>query len=84
MPDTEQLLRPLTASAGELNGRQMLKLMLDEGLVDRRAAEALYARAEVERMMRNGTARCRAMEYVAEELCCSYEKVRAIIYARRR
>lgn len=83
-PDCEKLLTPLLDSVGGMSGTETLKMMIREGLVDRRAAEALYARSEVERMIRRGTGRCRAMEYVAEELCCSYEKVRAMIYASRR
>lgn len=56
----------------------------NEGLIDRRALERLFARFETERLARCGMGRCRAMEEVAEQLCCSYEKVRNMVYATDR
>ncbi|MCH5330113.1 MAG: hypothetical protein J1E04_04035 [Alistipes sp.] len=63
-----------------MSGIQTLDLLAKRGLIDRRAAEALFARNEVERLARKGRPRCLAMVQVAEMLCCSYQKVRNLIY----
>lgn len=70
---------------GELRGlpaRKALTHLLDRGLLDRRACEAQAIRAETERLVRQGMPRCEAMELTAERFCCSYGKVRGIVYKR--
>lgn len=71
---------------GELLGvspGKTLMHLLDRGLLDRRACEAEAIRAETERLVRQGVPRCEAMELTAERFCCSYGKVRGIVYGRR-
>lgn len=61
--------------------RAMLELLCRQELIDRRAAEELFVHREMERLVRSGTARCKAMHRIADKLCCSYEKVRGMVYA---
>lgn len=71
---------------GELQGLSAPKTLahlLDRGLLDRRACEAEAIRAETERLVRQGMPRCEAMELAAERFCCSYGKVRGIVYKRQ-
>ena len=80
LPD-RQLLAPLIERAGGTAEVSLLLTSLySEGFLDRRALEALYARSEVNRLVKEGQGRCRAMDEVADRLCCSYEKVRAMVY----
>lgn len=81
-PATEELLEPLWGEVADMNGAEAVAALCRMGLVSRRAAERLYARFEVERLVRGGEGRCRAVERVADRLCCSYEKVRGFVYDR--
>lgn len=54
--------------------------LLDGGLVDLRACERELIRAEVAELVGRGMGRIRAMDEAADRFCCSYEKVRHIIY----
>lgn len=79
----KRLAEAAAGLVGSLSGREALEMLIAEGLVDRRALERCYARRRFDRLVAAGMGRCRAMDEVAHELCCSYEKVRTIIYARR-
>lgn len=81
-PTTQELVAPLSQNVQGEGAKQMLDMLCGLGLIDRRAAEAFHTRREMERLVRSGTPRCRAMHIIADRLCCSYEKVRAIVYAR--
>lgn len=85
MPTTIQMLEPvmqeLFPACDRTSAEHIIEILSEKGLIDCRMAETLFARAEVERRVRNGRGRCRAMEEVASQLCCSYEKVRKIIYS---
>ena len=52
------------------------------GLIDLRAAERMAIRRRVDALCARGRGRCEAMEEVAENFCCSYEKVRTAVYAK--
>jgi len=56
--------------------------MWDEGLLNRKALERLYIGKEVERRVRAGEMKVRAIEQLSEELGCSYEKIRAAVYQK--
>lgn len=60
----------------------LLETLLQEGLIDLRAAERCAIRCEVEQLGRHGLGRCEAMEVAAQRFCCSYEKVRAAVYSK--
>ena len=50
------------------------------GLINAKAVEAIAIKREVERLKEQGVTIRRAMEDTAYKYCCSYEKVRKIIY----
>ncbi len=60
----------------------LLGRLLDRGLIDMRAAERAAVRARVAELQSQGAKRVDAMYRVAEEFCCSYEKIRSIIYCK--
>ncbi len=60
----------------------LLGRLLDRGLIDMRAAERAAVRARVAELQSRGAKRVDAMYRVAEEFCCSYEKIRSIIYCK--
>ena len=66
----------------EDTARREPQVVVGVGLLDRRGVEAEVAREEMERLTREGMPRCRAMEEIAERLCCSYEKIRGFIYSK--
>ena len=75
------------ALLGDLPGAspgQTLARLFSLGLIDRRACEAHAIRAETERLVRQGTPRCAAMEITARTFCCSYGKVREILYNHKK
>lgn len=56
--------------------------LLKEGVIDHCSVERMAIRDRVESCTRRGMKRCEAMEGVAVEFCCSYEKVRNAVYAK--
>lgn len=54
--------------------------LLEQGLLDLRRVEALAIRERITDYQRQGVRRCDAMQWTAEEFCCSYEKVRHCFY----
>ena len=80
IPTTEELLQAVLPHDTAVGGAETIRQLIALGLINRRAAESHYARHEVERLVRKGRGRCRAMDDVAEKLCCSYEKVRQMVY----
>lgn len=82
MKHYRDLLQPITSAVEHMTGGDTIVYLCDCGLLDRRAVEREYARTEIIRLTRSGEGRCRAMETIADDLCCSYEKVRGIIYSK--
>lgn len=83
----------LAEAVGEVLGpllpKEAVERLFDEGLIDRTACERRAIGAEVRRRTAQGRPLCEAMEETAERFCCSYGKVRKIVYetgpaARRR
>ncbi len=81
---SKRLLQPVIAGIGALSGEALVKRLWSEGLLDVRALERRAIRLDVERRVRAGEGRCRAMDAVACDFCCSYEKVREIVYNKRK
>ena len=50
--------------------------------MDRRKVEQLAIRKRLEAYQKQGARICDAMEWTAEEFCCSYEKVRTCYYQK--
>lgn len=63
-------------------GGELLGRLLERGLIDLRAAERGAVRQRVAELQRSGSGRVEAMFQAAEEFCCSYEKIRSIIYCK--
>lgn len=62
--------------------RGLFQELFKAGLIDRKRCEELSIRRRVEALTAAGHGRTEAMVFAAEEFCCSYEKVRKIIYAK--
>lgn len=76
----KQLAETILGEIRDTTPGQTLTRLFSLGLIDRRACEARAIRAETERLVRQGTPRCEAMEISARTFCCSYSKVRDILY----
>ena len=59
-----------------------LNTLLRHGVINMRYCEQLAIRERLEELVKGHLGRCEAMEVVVEEFCCSYEKVRKIIYTK--
>lgn len=71
-----QLFRKLKQQCPE----SVLLQMWNEGLLDKKAVEKLYIISEIERRVRNGEIKTKVMGHLSNELNCSYEKIRGIVY----
>lgn len=61
---------------------EAVEQMWNEELLDRKALERLYIGSEIERRVRAGEVKTKAIEQLSEELNCSYEKVRTAVYRK--
>lgn len=81
MNTTERkLLTSLLSSVPSGNLHDAVNAMWQRGLLNRVAIERLYIQNEVNRRVRGGEAKMRAIEQISSELGCSYEKVRGVVY----
>ena len=79
-----RIVAPLLDEAAAIGGGEaVVRWLWREGLLDIRGAERRAICREVDRRVRRGQGRCRAMDEVADRYGCSYEKVRAAVYAKR-
>ena len=62
--------------------RQVIRALQEQGLLDERVIERYVARRAVEQLFEQGARRCEAIAAVAKMLCCSYGKIRGIIYQK--
>lgn len=76
----ERLLHTLRREVRGMSAAQAVEFLLREELLDARRVEGLLIRREVAARTARGEGKCCAMEAVAEDFCCSYEKVRGIVY----
>ena len=83
MNTTERkLLTSLLSSVPSGNLHDAVNAMWQRGLLNRVAIERLYIQNEVNRRVRGGEAKMRAIEQLSSELGCSYEKVRGAVYSK--
>ena len=78
----DELVTHVVRAVDGMSSAEAVEFLWNRGLLDRRGVEAEVAREEMERLTREGMPRCRAMEEIAERLCCSYEKIRGFIYSK--
>ncbi|MFR0762977.1 MAG: hypothetical protein ACLSHL_02250 [Alistipes communis] len=83
MRHEERLLEELRRELRGLSTTQALAYLLREGLLDLRRAEEAAIRRDVARRTARGEKKCYAMGETAYDYCCSYEKVRGIIYRNK-
>ena len=60
-----------------------VKEMWQQGLLNKVALERLYINNEVQRRVRAGEIKVRAIDQLSKEMNCSYEKVRAAVYNKQ-
>lgn len=81
MTEQEKLLAAVVLGQIEgLTPNQAATRLIAAGLLNRRACEQLSVKTQIDRMAREGVPRCEAMHVAADNLCCSYEKVRGLYY----
>ena len=78
----DELVTHVVRAVDGMSSAEAVEFLWNRGRLDRRGVEAEVAREEMERLTREGMPRCRAMEEIAERLCCSYEKIRGFIYSK--
>jgi hypothetical protein len=78
-----KLLIALLNRVGENRLSDAIERMWQEELLDRRALERLYINAEVDRRVRAGESKTKAIEQMSRELGCSYEKARGAVYYKK-
>ena len=82
MKNRQKLLNSLLDKIGHKSINLAIEQMWSEGLLNQKALEQLYIGKEVERRVRAGETKIRAIEQLSKELGCSYEKVRAAVYKK--
>lgn len=83
MKNKRKLLIALLNNVGQSRLSDAVERMWQEGLLDRRALERLYISAEVDRRVRAGESKTKAIEQLSKELGCSYEKARGAVYYKK-
>lgn len=84
MKQTERkLLISLLDQVRDKSLAEAVKTMWQQGLLNRVALERLYINNEVQRRVRAGEMKVRAIDQLSKEMNCSYEKVRAAVYDKQ-
>lgn len=78
--ESEKIIRVVARTLKDESAYRVVSALWDMGLLNRVYAERLYISREVERRVRDGEMKQRAIELVAREMNCSFEKVRAVVY----
>ena len=78
-----KLLIALLSKIGRTPLSDAIEQMWKEDLLDKRALERLYINSEVERRVRAGEGKTKAIEQLSLELGCSYEKARGAVYNKK-
>lgn len=79
---SEKLIGSLIRDMQSKSSTEVLRELMREGLLNARELERRYIRREVEHRVRNGEKKMRAIEYLASEMGCSYEKARSAVYSK--
>ncbi len=80
MRHEDRLMEELRRAVRGLSAAETLAYLRHEGILDLRRAEEASIRRDVARRTARGEKKCYAMGETACDYCCSYEKVRGIIY----
>ena len=83
MRNKRKLLIALMNKIGRNPLPEAIEQMWREELLDIKALERLYINSEVERRVKAGEGKTRAIEQLSQELGCSYEKARGAVYNKK-
>ena len=82
MKNRQKLLNSLLSRIGHKSIGGAIEQMWNENLLNLKNLERLYIGREVEHRVRAGESKVRAIEQLAQELGCSYEKIRSVVYKK--
>ena len=77
---TETILKTLAKECGTSSARATINQLVRIGVLSPARARAWVIRQRVEEMYAMGERKTKAMEIVAQQMCCSYEHVRKCVY----
>lgn len=80
--ERRRLFTPLMIELRDMPSDVALEWLWSRGMIDIAALESRAIRLAVEHRYRSGERKTRAMDEVAHQFRCSYEKVRKIVYSR--
>jgi hypothetical protein len=83
MKNKRKLLIALLNKVGDNRLSDAVEQMWQEELLDMRALERLYINTEVDRRVKAGESKTKAIEQLSQELGCSYEKARGAVYYKK-
>lgn len=83
-PLKRKLIRSLLDKVHCRNLPEAVEVMWESNLLNTKALERLYIDAEIDRRVRAGEVKVRAMAQLSTELGCSYEKVREVVYSKKK
>lgn len=63
---------------------EIIDMLWREDMLNHLVMERQYIQDEVSRRVRNGESKMRAIEMVAYDIGCSFEKVRSVVYRKER
>ena len=78
----KRVLHPLKRMVKGKSPSDIIDMLWRGGMLNRLAMEQQYIKDEVAHRVRNGESKMRAMEMVAYDIGCSFEKVRSVVYRK--
>ena len=76
----ELMLAALSNEVAEVQPENLLVFLLQKRLIDTQAAERYAVRKEVIELLNSGMLMVRVIEEISVKYCCSFEKIRGIVY----
>ena len=78
-----KLMTLLLDSVRGMSTKEAVEQLWQMGVIAKTTLEAIYISNEVDRRVRAGEKKTLAIEQLSNEMSCSYEKVRSIVYGKR-
>lgn len=79
----ELISSTINDAINEAQPENIVNFLIVKGFIDIKGVERFAIRKAVADLAEGGMPRCRAMDEVSYKYCCSYEKVRGLIYGSR-
>ena len=70
----------ITDAAIETKPENLLEFLFSKGFIDSKVVERYTVRKEVLALLHSGMPRMRVIEELSYKYCCSFEKIRGIVY----